>query len=414
MAPRTEPRASDWHAGQLVEVAPAPPDHPWVADFLTWLTSPAARLLDTQHLFDELCNRLIEASVPLDRCVLLFKTLHPVYPGHNYFRTSERGSWLVPLSHDFDHTVRMQVSPYQEALDRGAAVRFDLSKGGGTKMPILRELADEGYRDMVSELIPFTYGQTPGMTFATRHPAGFSDEAIGLMRAGMPLIASPLEVRAQRLTLGAVLRAYLGAAPGGDVLDGVIQRNDVRRLECAILLADLRDFTRKAERWPSDSLLTALSSYFEILDGAVRRNGGDIIKFMGDGVLAIFPADGAGGTGRACRRALDTAMTARRSLPAINEDRGMRGLEPIDFGCALHFGEVTYGNIGSLERLDFTVIGSAVNVASRMQAYCKQLDEPVLLTAAVAENVDAALRSVGRHAIRGLSGDVELLVPTAD
>ena len=146
----------------------------------------------------------------------------------------------------------------------------------------------------------------------------------------------------------------------------------------------------------------------------MRRNGGDIIKFMGDGVLAIFPADGAGGTGRACRRALDTAMTARRSLPAINEDRGMRGLEPIDFGCALHFGEVTYGNIGSLERLDFTVIGSAVNVASRMQAYCKQLDEPVLLTAAVAENVDAALRSVGRHAIRGLSGDVELLVPTAD
>jgi adenylate cyclase len=401
----------EWHCGQPIDVGPAPVEHPWVADYTRWLTGPRARLLDSEKLFDGLCGRLTEAGVPIDRCVLLFKTLHPVYPGHNYFWTRERGTWLVPLSHDFDNSERMLVSPYQEALDRGTAVRFDVSHGTETRMPILNELAHEGYQELVCELIPFTFGQTPGITFATKAASGFTAEATALLRAAVPPMATPLEVRAQRLTLGAVLRTYLGAAPGSNVLDGVIQRNDVRRLTCAILLADLRGFTEKAERWPSDSLLAALSSYFELLDRAVRRFGGDIIKFMGDGVLAIFPVEEAGSSGVACQRALDAALTARMQLPSINAERRVRGEEPIDFGCGLHIGEVAYGNIGSMERLDFTVIGTAVNVASRIQDFCKTLAQPVLLTADIAAEVGTPLVSCGKHRIRGITTPVRLFAP---
>jgi adenylate cyclase len=411
MEPEGERGRVNWHSGQPIDVDPAPPSHPFVADCIRWLTSPEGRLLDSEKLFDGFRTRLIDAGLPIDRCVLLFKTLHPVYPGHNYFWTRERGTWLVPLSHDFDTSQRMTMSPYQEALDRGTGVRFVLTRGADTRIPILKELAAEGYRELVSELIPFTFGQTPGITFATRASSGFSPAAVALMRAAVPLIATPLEVRAQRLTLGAVLRTYLGAAPGYDVLRGAIQRNDVRRLACAILLADLRGFTEKTERWSSDALLTALSIYFELLDKTVRRNGGDIIKFMGDGVLAIFSVEEAGSSVVACRRALYAAMSARQELPTINAERKMRGEAPLDFGCGLHIGEVEYGNIGSLERLDFTVIGSAVNVASRVQDFCKILFQPVLLTAEVAAAVDIPLASCGIHEIRGMAAPMELFAP---
>jgi hypothetical protein len=116
---------ADWHCGQPIDVGPAPADHPWVADYTRWLTGPEARLLDSEKLFDGLCGRLTEAGVPIDSCVLLFKTLHPIYPGHNYFWTRERGTWLVPLSHDFDNSARMLVSPYQEA--RSTVVRRSAS-----------------------------------------------------------------------------------------------------------------------------------------------------------------------------------------------------------------------------------------------------------------------------------------------
>jgi adenylate cyclase len=197
-----------------------------------------------------------------------------------------------------------------------------------------------------------------------------------LLRAVPPLLAAPLEVRAQRLTTGAILDTYLGRGPGREVLHGAIQRGDLRRIDCAVLLTDLRGFTGKTERWPPEILLHALDTYFEAVADAVSTEGGDVIKFVGDGVLAIFPVEAAGNTAAACKAALNAALQARDALKASNDGRSERGEEPLDFGCGLHIGEVAYGNIGGRDRLDFTVIGAAVNVARRLQELCKTSAAP--------------------------------------
>jgi adenylate cyclase len=232
-------------------------------------------------------------------------------------------------------------------------------------------LRGQGFTEFLSELIPFTYGVPPGITFATTAPGGFTDEQIALLRAVPPLLAAPLEVRAQRLTTGAILDTYLGRGPSREVLHGAIRRGDLRRIDCAVLLTDLRGFTGKTEGWPPETLLHALDIYFEAVADAVSTAGGDVIKFLGDGVLAIFPVEAAGNTAAACKAALNAALQARDALKASNDGRSERGEEPLDFGCGLHIGEVAYGNIGGRDRLDFTVIGAAVKVASRCRSFAR-------------------------------------------
>jgi adenylate cyclase len=399
---------SDWHRGHIPSVPPLPLDAPRLAGIATWLIGKTHSIGSAATLFEQLCVRLFAADVPLRRSVVLFSTLHPVYPGQNFFWTPDEGLSLVPRAHDFDTSPLMLRSPYRESLERGTDLRYRLSPDEDPGLPILVELRQQGFTEFLSELIPFTYGVPPGITFATTAPGGFTDEQIALLRAVPPLLAAPLEVRAQRLTTGAILDTYLGRGPGREVLDGAIQRGDLRRIDCAVLLTDLRGFTGKTERWPPETLLHALDTYFEAVADAVSTERGDVIKFVGDGVLAIFPVEAAGNTAAACKAALNAALQARDALKASNEGRSERGEEPLDFGCGLHIGEVAYGNIGGRDRLDFTVIGAAVNVASRVQELCKTLGRSLLLTADFARHVRARTISLGPHPIRGSKSEIEI------
>jgi adenylate cyclase len=218
---------------------------------------------------------------------------------------------------------------------------------------------------------------------------------------------------AMRRSSASLLRTYLGAGPAGAVLAGAIRRGELRQIEAVILMTDLRGFTEKAERWDDEALLAALDGYFELIVDAVVRGGGDVLKFVGDGILAIFPVEGQAVRQR-CRAAVDAALEARRALIGLNRMRHGAGLEALDFGTALHLGRVTYGNIGSRDRLDFTVIGRAVNLASRVQDLCKTLGEPVLCTGEVARWVNPRPARVGTHPIRGLANPIELFALRPD
>ena len=235
------------------------------------------------------------------------------------------------------------------------------------ELPLVRALAETGITDFMAEIIGAVGTLPPGVTWATRAPGGFADADAALLRALGPHLVPLFGVGAERRKLDAVLRTYLGTAPGREVLGGHIQRGDVRRLDAIVLLTDLRGFTAMTASASEAELLATLDGYFEVVADAVQSHGGEVLKFIGDGVLSVFPVE----AGRLAERARGAVAAARAAQAA--------GGAP--FTAVLSSGPVAYGNIGARERLDFTVIGAAVNLASRIEAVAKRLGEPLVATA---------------------------------
>nr|WP_286193676.1 adenylate/guanylate cyclase domain-containing protein [Tropicibacter sp. R16_0] len=202
-----------------------------------------------------------------------------------------------------------------------------------------------------------------------------------------------------------LLRTYLGDGPAVEIGDGHIKRGENASVSAAILIADLRGFTAKSETWSEAKLLTVMGDYFDMIVTAVREQGGDVLKFMGDGVLAIFRDDEAA---RACTATIKAAEQALEALEGYNQRAQEENREQISFVLSADFGPVTFGNIGSPDRLDYTVVGPPVNMASRVQALCKGLDHPALFTSALARHAQATTASIGHHDIRGVADPVEL------
>lgn len=208
-----------------------------------------------------------------------------------------------------------------------------------------------------------------------------------------------------------LLRTYLGQGPAQAVIDGAVHRGDVTSLDAIILFADLRDFTRKSAIWSPERLLDALDQYFEIVVQAVAGQGGDVLKFLGDGLLAVFPVKSGADAPERSLAALTACIGARQALQALNERRVEAGQDALDFGTALHRGRVVYGNIGAPDRLDFTVIGDTVNTASRIEGLGKDLSEPVLISDTVAMHLKDHVQAIGHHRLRGVPEPVLLFRP---
>jgi adenylate cyclase len=198
-----------------------------------------------------------------------------------------------------------------------------------------------------------------------------------------------------RRSAASLLRTYLGIGPAGRVAAGAIRRGDIVAVDAAILFVDMRGFTALTERETPAAVLTVLDRYFETVAQAIVDRGGDVLKFMGDGVLAIFPFEQAGGAAAACGAAVGAVRAIRQGLTA--------GPEPVAVATALHLGPVLYGNIGSPDRLDFTVLGPAVNLASRLEGLAKQLDRPTVCSAPFRQAWGGTTEPLGAHPIRGLA-----------
>ena len=240
-------------------------------------------------------------------------------------------------------------------------------------------------------------------------PGGFSTHELGQLYEILPTLSCQLESHAQRLSSLALLRTYLGRHAGQRVLDGLVKRGDGENLHAVIWFSDLRDSTSLAETLSREDYLTTVNQYFDCVAGAVMENGGEVLKFIGDAVLAIFVIDDIENAHpEACARTIDAVRDAEKRMQGVNQERVAKSQPPLAFGTGLHRGDLTYGNIGTEGRLDFTVIGPAVNEASRIESLCKALDSPILISSRFAQSCVNKMVSLGEHNLRGVQDRQEI------
>ena len=301
-------------------------------------------------------------------------------------------------------------SPFQHVVERRQSFRRRLVDLDAGDHQVLHEMAAAGGTDYLAVPLEYGDGSVQGLSLVSDGEEGFADPHLALIERLRQPLAAALEPTAMRRSAASLLRTFLGDGPAEAVLAGAIRRGDRRHIEAAILLADLRGFTTLSERLGEADLFAALDRYFEAVVEAVRGEGGDVLKFLGDGILAIFPVETAGGRTAACGAALRAVERARERLAGASAADG----SPLAFVATLHVGEVAYGNIGSPERLDFTVLGPAVNLVSRLEGVAKELDRPLLSSAAFAGGIALPFTSLGRFPLKGVAEPQEVFVPSGE
>jgi adenylate cyclase len=385
----------------------APPQWPRrPSSVLDWLIEAGRQLPTAQDLVGALADRLLEAGAPLFRVTFHLQTLHPQLRAVAIiWRRDRRGIETVPVEHGIERTARYLNSPVRALFEGAGGVRQRLDLPDVEfPFPIYDELRAEGATDYVGLPLTFSDGRVHAATWTTDQPGGFTVEDLIRIDDLLPLVAVLLETRLTRRIARNLLDTYVGRHAGERILAGQIIRGTGESVHAAIWYCDLRGFTAMTESLPLDRLIAALNDYFECMALPLERYDGEILKFMGDGMLAIFPLDREDAHGRA----LHAAIEARKGMAQLNHRRRARGEPTLGFGIALHAGEVMYGNIGAPSRLDFTVIGPAVNQAVRSEALCRQLGRQVLVSAIFRRHCSRDLVSLGRHVLRGIPEPAEI------
>ncbi|WP_171207895.1 MULTISPECIES: adenylate/guanylate cyclase domain-containing protein [unclassified Ruegeria] len=370
-----------------------------------WLISDGRLLGDERLIVKGYCEGLTALGVPLARARIAQNYSNPLLSAWGIIWTPEETRrYTVPTT--VLSTGAWHGSPFEYVVTQRRPLRkrlIDLDLR--TEHPIYTELVETGATDFLAIPLEHGNGSVQGTSFTSNADAGFSDEHIGFIENTRYALAAALEPIAMRHSQKSLLQTYLGHGPAEEVGQGHIKRGEHRTVSAAILFADLRGFTEKASSWSEDDLLSMMGEYFEMVVTPIQNNGGDVLKFMGDGILAVFNVDD--NAEASCRSAVQAAEQALANLSDYNETAADKGTEAIEFVIGIDFGRVTFGNIGSPDRLDFTVVGQAVNVASRIQDLCKKLDEKILVTQSVAERMTRKMQSAGYHSIRGLSHEIE-------
>jgi adenylate cyclase len=375
-----------------------------------WLLGDAPVRESMPVMFPAFCDQLVRAGLPIWRASLALETLHPEASGFMLIWRDGALTREAPPRAGVLTSESYLRSPIRLVDDTGRAFRRRLAQEGSGGFPLLEDLLAEGGTDYTVLPLPFVEtSRTAVISFATKAPTGFSDGEMQALDEACRLL-SPYAERAllRRIAID-LLTAYLGRAAGQRVYEGRIERGDVETLEAAIWFCDLRGFTALAEDLPRREVIGLLNRWFDAVGGAVEAEGGEILKFMGDGFLAVFLVDGEPGI--VCDRALAAAEAAFAASRRLDSEFAGEGRSPLRFGLALHLGEVEFGNIGTHDRLDFTVMGPAVNHASRLEALTKQLPTSILASAAFAAHVSRPMSPIGRFALRGVAGEVEVYAP---
>ncbi|MFL5204739.1 MAG: adenylate/guanylate cyclase domain-containing protein [Microvirga sp.] len=373
-----------------------------------WLLTEAAHLADPGQISPGLAERLIALGVPIDRIMSVVDLLHSQYAGVGRFWTKEEGTTSRLFPHGPNRDRVYTESPFAHVHRTGEWLLLDLAQTPDSQFNIIPDLKAAGYRHYLVVPIFFTNGTHHGLTFATRDPEGFGEQGLRVLRFVMPTIAAMMEIRVLHHHLDNVLRNYVGDAPHRAILSGTIRRGQVARIHSAILFADMRDYTRLTATLSPEEAVQLLNGYFDCLVPPIEAEGGEVLKYMGDGLLAIF-REGEHDQGSAAQSALTAAIQALDQLKAANNAGLFRS--PISAGLALHHGEAAYGNVGSGARLDFTVIGPDVNLASRIARLNKVLGEPLLMSQAFVDVLPGRSEPLGVHALDGFEEAVPIYRP---
>jgi adenylate cyclase len=382
------------------------PDTQRLAGLGQWLVGTAAREATVPSLYESFCRELRERGFDIWRSTLALEVLHPELSG--FMHTWTAGEIVLR------ETQREGITSSPSYVNSPARIVDDTDRTFRKRlievpepMPLLEELREQGATDYVMLPLPFIdRTRTAAISFATTASAGFSDQDLKELETAANLFSPYAERRVLRRIAIDLLDAYVGHSAGEQIFLGRIDRGNVETVYAAIWFCDLRGFTRLSGVAQREQVIATLNDWFDCMAEALTQHGGEILKFLGDGMLAIFTAtpDLPG----ACNRCVDAARQALENVAAFNGSRRERGLPPLEFGLALHLGEVSYGNVASRHRLDFTVIGPAVNHASRLQELTKTLGHPVLISGALAQRTTRPLTCIGHHTLRDVAEAVEV------
>jgi adenylate cyclase len=373
-----------------------------------WILGEGPRIDSDIELFDELCWRLLGDGVPLWRATLYIGTLHPLIRGvgARWFRELKVIEEFRVL-HGWDATDEYLLSPIRATIERGTPFRRRLVEDT-PEYPLLSRLRKAGATDYFALALNRTFRLFPVAAWSTDRPSGFSDTDIAALEEINPALAAIVETRAVRRISANLLDTYLGPQAGRRILAGQIRRAEGERLRAVIMMTDLRGFTALSDQLPGDEVIELLDDYFDAIATPIENRKGEILKFIGDGMLAIFPAEDDDDFSASSVHALEAAAEGLARLDAVNQMRRGVGRSELKIGIGLHLGEVIYGNVGSASRLDFTVIGPAVNLASRLEDLTKRLFRPMLFSSAFARVCPRPLVSLGFQPVRGLNDPEEV------
>lgn len=380
---------------------------------IAWLLDEAPKERFLEDVFTGVCARLRDGGLPLDRATLHIRALHPQFAGVGLrWHAGDERAVLLRVSGAVFGTPAFLNSPVRALFEgaEGLRQRLDVPLADDT-FTIYHDLRQDGFSDYVALPLPLSGGQRIGSSWATRRAGGWRTEELIEIDRLRPVLAMAAEIRIARRIGRNIAETYLGCRASDRVLDGNIRRGDIERIEAALLYVDMRGYSSLTERLDSAQVFDRLNRFFDAFGAPVESSGGEILKFMGDGMLAVFPVEA--GALDAAARAFDAALDGLAGLERVNEALGNAGDEPIRCGVGLHVGDVAFGNFGTESRLDFTVVGPAVNLAARLQQLTRDVDEPFLLSREAAAEAGRPTRALGAYPLRGLAAPVAVFAPAA-
>jgi adenylate cyclase len=377
---------------------------------IQWLLTEGPRQPDYRAVLSQLRDRLVAAGVQLGRCGGSIPILHPEWIATRYdWREGQRGFREEYVLHGTDRTDMFRNSPV-EALRNGAPLirRRLAGPDAALDFPMMTELAEQGFTDYLALPMHQSDGRMGLFTVCTKAEIGFSDAEIDVLRAILPALSVVAELHSMRNVTRSLLDTYIGHGAGERILTGQVRRGHGETVRTVLWYTDLRGFTAMSDRLPRDALIHALNDYFETLAGPVQSLGGEVVKFIGDAMLAIFRIEEGGDARQACETALTAAEVGMQRMRSRNRRRAGEDMAELRYGLALHVGDVMFGNVGAERRLDFTVTGAAVNLVARLEKLTADLDLTFVASADFAALCPRPLRLLGRHALKGLAEPQEV------
>jgi adenylate cyclase len=363
-----------------------------------WLIDGARSAPQPVQVLAQLSERLVACGIPLWRVAVFVRTLHPQVMGRRFIWRPGTEVEVSEAPFELLESADFLENPIAQVYATGRALRRKLADPDcAADFPVFEELRAEGITDYLASPLLFSDGAIHAVTCTTRQPGGFTDAQIAGLEAIITPLARVAEIRALRRMGSTLLDTYVGHDAGERILAGHIRRGDIEEIHAAIWLSDMRGFTALADSLPPRELIGLLNRYFDCQVPVILDHGAEVLKFMGDGLLAIFTI--AGDEAEVCKRTLAAARQAQTNVAAL----GRSAMPGLRFGLALHIGDVLYGNIGSGNRLDFTCIGPAVNCAARIEKLTSQLGREILASDEFARHCPEEFTALGEFRLAGFS-----------
>lgn len=368
-----------------------------------WLIDGARSATTPVRLMAETCERMVAAGLPLWRSGVFVRTLHPDIFGRNFIW--KPGAEVEVGSVDFQilDAPEFHSSPLIIVFQQALAVRARIDDPDSKRFPIVEDLRAEGITDYIALPLFFTDGSIHASSWTTRQPGGFTVEQLDALRKLIAPLSRVVEIFNWRRMASSLLDTYVGNRAGERIMGGQIRRGHTETMNAAIWLSDLRGFTSLSDRVPAETVVDVLNNYFDCQVASIRKHGGEVLKYMGDGLLAVFPIDEyVGDEQQVCARVLEAARESRASVADMKYRIG-DVVERFRFGVALHVGRILYGNIGGGNRLDFTCIGPAVNLAARLEKIASQTGRTVVASEGFAGICRGGWSDLGEFPVAGFS-----------